>query len=372
MSDTDFLEHAILDGTKIGFWKDRVEAWERGERIAPVTMDVAWTRKCQAACVFCYATGQASSDGKAITQKVAFDYLDDAAELGVKGISLISDGESTMVPWYAESIEYASKLGIKIGIGSNGITLTRPVLERILPHISYLRFNFSAGEKKRYAEIMGVKQRVYDIVLQNVRDAMDIVRRDKLNVSVNMQLVCMPQDGDQLLPFARLAASVRPTYAIIKHCADSKDGHVGVDYSGYKALYDTFRQCEALSDDDFKIVVKWNRIENDGKRNYKNCYGPPFLLQISGNGLVSTCGFHFNEKYKKFHMGNIVDTRFRDIFNSDRYWEIVRYLASDQFDASERCGPNCLQTMTNQWLYDYKAGKVNFPVGAAPPDLQFL
>jgi hypothetical protein len=54
------LKELVLDGTKVMWWRDRVEAWERGEKIAPVTMDVAWTRKCAAACNFCYASIQAS------------------------------------------------------------------------------------------------------------------------------------------------------------------------------------------------------------------------------------------------------------------------------------------------------------------------
>ena len=187
-----------------------------------------------------------------------------------------------------------------------------------------------------------------------------------------MQLVCMPQDGDQLLPFARLVKEMRPTYGIIKHCADSKEKHIGVDYKGYAALVDVFRECEAMGDAECPIVVKWNRIADEGKRHYSRCYGPPFLLQMSGNGLISTCGFHFNSKYSKFHIGRITKTRFKDIFNSDRYWDVVNYLASDEFDPRERCGPNCLQTMTNQWLFDYKNGNVSFPSGTAPLDLEFL
>ena len=49
-----------LDGSNIGYHKERVLAWERGERVAPIFMDIAWTRKCQAACHFCYAQAQAS------------------------------------------------------------------------------------------------------------------------------------------------------------------------------------------------------------------------------------------------------------------------------------------------------------------------
>ena len=55
------------------------------------------------------------------------------------------------------------------------------------------------------------------------------------------------------------------------------------------------------------------------------------MLQMSGSGLVAPCGMLFNEKYKKFHIGNIVDKRFKDIWNSEHYWEVMNYLASTKF-----------------------------------------
>lgn len=361
-----------LDGTKVGFYPERIAAWQRGEKIAPITIDAAWTRRCSAACSFCYASLQ-SSDGAVIEKHHALDFLSDAAEIGVRGVSLISDGESSMVPWYAESIEHGAKVGLAIGVGSNGIALKRPVLERILPHLSYLRFNFSAGEKKRYAEIMGVRQAVYDDVLQNIHDAMAIVRAGNLKCTVNMQLVCDPKDGDQLIPFARLAAQVMPTYAIVKHCADNAEGSLGVDYSKYAQLEDAFCEVERIGQEaGLRIVVKRSRIRDEGKRNYSRCYGPPFIMQISGNGLVATCGFLFNEKYKAFHIGNITTARFKDIWASDRYWEVMRYLASEHFNPQERCGPNCLQTLTNEFLFKYINGKVELPMTAPPPHLSFL
>src|SRR6185503_5178408 len=127
-----------LDGSNVGFHKDRVEAWARGERIAPIFMDIAWTRKCQAACHFCYAQAQ-SSDGGEITRDHAFQFLEDAAEIGVLALNYISDGESTMVPWYADAVEKATDLGISVGAGTNGIALPQEVLERILPRLISLR-----------------------------------------------------------------------------------------------------------------------------------------------------------------------------------------------------------------------------------------
>ena len=76
----------LLDGTKISWHLDRVKRWENGERIAPITIDMALTRACNYLCHFCYAMFQ-ENDRKPITQKVIFDFLEDCAEMGVKGIS---------------------------------------------------------------------------------------------------------------------------------------------------------------------------------------------------------------------------------------------------------------------------------------------
>ena len=57
---------------------DRIQAWERGEKIAPITIDMALTRACNYACYFCYAMLQ-ENDRKVINKKVIFDFLEDAA-----------------------------------------------------------------------------------------------------------------------------------------------------------------------------------------------------------------------------------------------------------------------------------------------------
>ncbi len=95
----------ILDGTKLAWHLDRVEKWQRGERIAPITIDMALTRACNYSCGFCYAMFQ-ENDRKIINKKVIFDFLEDCAEIGVKGISFVSDGESTISPVFTDACKY--------------------------------------------------------------------------------------------------------------------------------------------------------------------------------------------------------------------------------------------------------------------------
>lgn len=363
----------ILDGTKIAWHLDRVRAWERGERIAPITIDMALTRACNFACEYCYAMLQ-ENDRKVITQRVIYDFLEDCAEIGVKGISLVSDGESSISPVFAATIQRGSELGISMAVGTNALALTKLRLEEILPHLTYLRVNISAGERDRYAQIMGVKPEWFDRVCQNIRDMVEIKRRRGLAVTIGMQMVVMPSYGDQILPLARLGRELRPDYLVLKHCSDSEDGELGVDYGAYRRLHDLLREAETYSDETYRVVVKWSKIEAEGQRSYQRCYGPPFILQLSGSGLVAPCGMLFNERYRKFHIGNICEQRFRDIWASERYWEVMRYLSSPQFDAQKMCGSLCLQHKVNEVLDARRKGLLVLrrPEGAPPAHLDFI
>lgn len=131
----------ILDGTKIAWHTDRLAQWERGEKFAPVTVDIALTRACNYGCHFCYAMLQ-ENDNHVIDQKIAYAFLDDAAEVGVRGISLVGDGESSISPVFVDTIVRGSENGISMACASNGLTITKRRAEAILPHLTYLRINF--------------------------------------------------------------------------------------------------------------------------------------------------------------------------------------------------------------------------------------
>ncbi len=374
---TGLKEHTdlILDGSKIACHTDRVEAWKRGERIAPITIDMALTRACNYSCGFCYAMFQ-ENDRKIINQKVIFDFLEDCAEIGVKGISFVSDGESTISPVFVDACKKGHELGISMAVGTNAFVLTKKRAEEVLPYLTYLRVNFSAGEKQRYAEIMGVKESSFERVCQNIKDMVAIKKNNNLPVTIGIQMVLMPEYGDQIIPFAKLGKELRPDYAIIKHCSDNEDGNLGVNYDGYEDLYDTLKEAELYSDGEYKCVIKWSKIKDKGNsgRSYQRCYGAPFMLQLSGSGLVAPCGALFNEKYKKFHIGNICDERFIDIWKSDRYWEVMNYLSGPNFNAQNMCAALCLQHKVNEILDNHMKGynQIKTPEGPKPQHINFI
>lgn len=359
------MSEIVLDGHKLAWHKDRVEALLAGERVAPITIDCALTRKCTYDCVYCYSQLQQNVE-QPMTRDVVLRFLDDAAEIGVKAVSLVSDGESTCSPHLEEAILHGRANGLDMALGTNGYLLKEDRLEELLPALTYLRFNISAGEPARYAEIHGVSEKCFHRVCKTIAACTRIKKQKDLPVTIGMQMVLMPDFADQVLPLARLGRELDADYLVIKHCSDDEKGRLGVDYGAYARLVDLLRQAEAVSTPHYLVRAKWSKILSGGTRCYSSCHGPALMMQFSGSGLVAPCGMLFNERYKKFHIGNIAETSFKELWQSERYWEVLRGIASPGFDARTSCGSLCLQHKVNECLWALKQGAASLPEDPGP------
>lgn len=373
IQDKGKMGELILDGHKLAWHKERVDAWLRGERIAPITIDCALTRRCTYRCVYCYGQLQ-ENDEKRMTRDVIFRFLDDAAEIGVKAISFVSDGESTCSPYLHDAILRGKSNGLDMALGTNGYLLKDDHLEEILSALTYLRFNVSAGEADRYAEIMGCKKDCYFKVINTIKKCVKIKKKNHLKVTIGLQMVLLPEFEDQIIPMAKLGKKLGVDYLVVKHCSDDEKSSLGVDYSKYFDMIDILEEAEAHSNEKYLVKAKWSKILSGGKRCYNRCYGPPFIVQFSGSGLVAPCGMLFNSQYSDFHIGNIAERSFKEIWQSDRYWEVMSMIASDRFNPQIHCGTLCLQHKVNEFLWDLRYENTTFPEvdGPMPMHLNFI
>ena len=367
----------ILDSHKLPYHYDRVKAWENGEQIAPVSVDMALTRACGAMCSFCYAMVQEPQARANIKTKEALNLLDDFAEIGVRGVSLISDGESTISKAYVPFIQHAAKIGIDVGNATNGWEWEPNKIDQVLPFLTWVRFTVAAGTPEGYAKIMfksAEHTEVFDRAMSHIKYAVDLKKKLNLKVTLGIQMVLMPEFKDEIIPFAKLAVDLGVDYGVIKHCSDDEFGTLGVDYTKYEGMYQLLHEAEKMSNEKTKIIVKWDKIKKEGKPSYNRFYGSQFLLQISGSGLVAPSGMFFNARYSKFHMGNFTDERFIDIFKSDRYWKIMDYLASPSFDAQTMMGTLPIQYYISEALDNHIKGiaKISPQSGPKPLHVNFL
>ncbi len=367
----------ILDSHKLSYHTDRVDAWEAGERIAPVSVDMSLTRACGAMCSFCYAMMQESQARSSIKTATALNLLDDFAAVGIRSVSLVSDGESTLSKAYVPFIQHAAELGIDVGNATNAWEWEPEKIEQVLPHMTWVRFTVAAGRPESYASIMykGPEHtEVFDRAIKHIKYAVDLKKRKGLSVTLGIQMVLMPHLKDEIIPFAQLGLDLGVDYAVIKHCSDDEQHTLGIDYSQYESLHELLVQAEAMSNEQTKIIVKWDKIKDGDKPSYKRFYGPQFLLQISGSGLVAPSGMFFNARYSKLHIGNFTEERFIDIWKSERYWRAMNYLASPEFDAQTMMGTLPIQHYVSVALDNHAKGieRIQRGAGQKPLHVNFL
>ena len=315
---------------------------------------------------------QEPQERASIKTKDALNLLDDFAEVGIKSVSLVSDGESTLSKAYVPFVQHASKLGIDIANATNGWEFEKDKVDQVLPHMTWIRFTVGAGTAEGYSKIMYKSEKhteVFDRAMKNIRYAVELKQKLKLDVTLGIQMVLTPDFKDEIIPFAKLALDLGVDYGVIKHCSDDEMGTLGIDYSKYEEMYPLIAQAESMSNDKTKIIAKWKKIKDKGVSSYNRLYGPQFLLQLSGSGLVAPAGQFFNAKYSKLHMGNFTDERFIDIFKSNRYKKIMDYLASPYFDAQTMMGTLPITHYINEALNDHVSGKLRIKPNTGPKPL---
>jgi MoaA/NifB/PqqE/SkfB family radical SAM enzyme len=367
----------ILDSHKLANHFDRVSAWDAGERIAPVGVDMALTRACGAMCSFCYAMMQESQVRSSVKVHHALNLLDDFAEIGIRSVSLVSDGESTLSPAYVPFIQHAKELGVDVGNATNAWEWGPEKIEQVLPSLTWVRFTVAAGRPNSYAKIMykGPEHTdVFDKAIRNISYAVDLKRRKRLGVTLGIQMVLMPEFQDEIIPFAQLGLDLGVDYAVIKHCSDDEQRSLGIDYKKYDAMHGLLELAESMSNDRTKVIVKWDKIKDGDKPSYQRVYGPQFLLQISGSGLVAPSGNFFNARHSKLHIGNYTEERFKDIWKSERYWRAMNYLASPSFDAQTMMGTLPIAHYVNVALDNHVKGihLIRPNKGSKPMHVNFL
>jgi len=352
-----------MDDTKLLWHMDRVKKIFKGEKIAPIMIDMGITKACNIRCVYCYRLNQEPSE-EYIERDALLDLVSTAKDIGLKAIGFVGDGEPTVNPHMHEALEKAT---CDMAISTNGILLdTDEKRINVLKNCTWMRFNLSAGTKEGYKKIHSVDK--FEVVCENIKEMVRLKKFHGYKCEIGLQSVYVPGLMDkEMIEEAKLAVKLGVDYFVIKQCSlpdeNKRVGDIGFNVDEYDSekVKEVLETCENFSTENTKIIPKWNLMQQKGKRPYDGCPGIPLLLQISGNGDVYPCGQMFQkEKYKDYFIGNIHDTPFREMIKTDRYWEVMEKMKT--FDVHKDCTGACRQDKINEFCYNYlnKPRGINF------------
>ena len=343
-----------MDSHKLFWHLDRVEAWQRGERVAPLHIDMGISNGCNMGCTFCYGVIQ-NRAGFGTNQKKIFHMpteavkrtFKDAKDIGVKSIALIGEGENTLHPDFYDILEYGKKINLDLSLATNGIKIDNKKLDIILNSLTWFRINISAGTKETFEKIHRVPQ--MDRVLNNARALAELKAKKGYECTLGFQMVVTKENMNDIVPLAKLGSECGMDYFVVKPCSDTFDSRLNSPKGEYIGILDVFKEAESYSNSNYAVNIKWKKALNGGWKDYDSCHGTQFILGLSGTGNLFPCGHWFNERKDEFIMGNVIETPFKEIWESDRYWEVQKKIR-EVVNVNRDCESNCRQHYINRFL----------------------
>ena len=335
---------------KLHWHLDRVSEWAKGNPIVPLYIDMGITQTCNIHCQYCYYATPENRTTKIITTENLIKFLNEAAEIGVKAIGFLGDGEPTVHPGCFEAVIAGGNAGLDMAISTNGAILKEENLKEFLESLTYIRFNISAANAEAYSRVMGTAPKMFNQVTKNISKCVELKKKFGLKTTIGMQMVLVEECVDQIASYAKLGKELGVDYVQIKQCSEHgtiEHGIVPKNYSDYENL---FLEAESYATKDYSVMIKRKKMNNK-VRTYNACYGCRFLPQIDGAGDVYPCGNWFGSK--EFLIGNINKQSFKEIIFSKRYEEVQKKV-STEVNVHKQCGIGCRQNEINEYLWDLK------------------
>ena len=353
----------LMDEHKLLWHLDRVNQWLGGERIAPLHIDLGITTGCNMKCIYCYGVLQGHTSGADrfdMPKEALLRLLKDAKDIGVRSIAVIGEGENTLSEHLYDALSYGKSIDLDLSLATNGLAIKKDKVKDMLSSLVWMRFNLSAAAEDSFQTIHGIKGSLFNNVIGNVKTCVETKAKYGLDTTIGLQMVLMHDNIKDIVPLAKLGQELGVDYLVIKPCSDTYEGTIGSPVAEYLEIEDTLQEAESYSTDDYVVSVKRQKLGNLGLKDFGVCYGTQFIIAISGSGRVFPCGHFFNFRQDEFLMGNVIDTSFKDIVFSDRYWEVQKKIQS--LDVNKECESNCRQYYVSEFLWRLKnpPNHVNF------------
>lgn len=335
----------MLDNHKLTNHLDRIVAWQKGENITPVTVEIGAASRCNQRCLFCGYDYMGHKKG-VMDDDMILRISEQLPAAGVKGIVYAGDGEPFLCKALPEAFQIAKNAGADVSTSTNGVLLKPEMLPILADNLTWIRFSISGGTADDYATVHQCSSRFFEIALKNLAALVEEKHKRQSKLTIGVQIVLIPENIKNVAKLAKRVSEIGADYFVMKpfyhHDANDYGQGVKIDYDDYR---DVIHEAESYARDDFVAKMRWGTLENT-QRIYNRCQALPFFVYINPNGDVHPCLAHQSKEANS--IGNLDDASFKEIWESDRKKAVFERFSN--IDVS-KCQPNCRHHSMNQFLW---------------------
>jgi radical SAM protein with 4Fe4S-binding SPASM domain len=277
------------------------------------------------------------------------------AEVGVKSINWTGGGEPLTNKYVPNTMILSKSLGIQNGIFTNGTLIDDSIARTIVENCEWARISWGGSTPETFYKCHGVKK------LDKVIEGLNLLKKFKEELdsktTLGVSQLVVKENYHELPSLAYLSKRLGADYFQGK--PDIRMG--SEDFVWWdKEVIPLFEAAKKdLEDEKFKVLIaqytqdkygtEGTRFRDSGRENLRiadseksNCYVHNFVTAITANGDVTFCKNLRDEK--KYILGNLKDSSFKEIWDSPRKKDIEKEINS------RGCGVFCQNGKLNEIL----------------------
>jgi len=331
--------------------------------IYPIYVEVSPVGACNHRCTFCAVDYIGYEATNRIEVDVMMRVLEDMGSNGVKSIMYAGEGEPLIHKKINEIVAKTKEVGIDVSFTTNAVAMGDRFIEESLQHTSWVKVSLNGGSAKTYAQVHQTREKDFQRVIDNLKKAVEFRNKNKLNCTIGVQSVLLPENADEMVDFGKIVRDeIGADYLVIKPFSQEESSinrlYENIDYSSM-ALRANEKQLKELESDDFKVSYRSKTMSNyheDESNRYTTCYSTPiYMAYLMAEGSVYGCKDHLLDP--NFCYGNINDNTFSEIWKGERRRKGIEYVLNE-LDVS-KCRVNCRMDKVNRYLFDLKEGRID-------------
>lgn len=338
-----------MDSHKLIYHPEAVAKWLAGENIYPIEIEISPSGACNHRCIFC-ALDYLGYEPNFLDKDTILRDVRAMSKKGLKSVLCSGEGEPLLNKDLPAIVNGIKECGVDVAMSSNAALFTKEKVEECLGSFSWIRFSIAALEEEAYYKVQQAKPGDLDKVRQNLRDIVEIKKRNGYGVTLGVQCLLLPDNMAQLPKMAEELRDIGVDYLTVKPF--SQHLHSGNRFNiDYEALLGMEKEIKKYESDGFSIFFRANAMQKmHHEKCYERCLGLPFMTHIDAKGNVWPCVAHIGAD--EFCYGNINEQTFEEIWEGKRRKEVTERLYKT--DINKVCREACRLDEINKYLDELK------------------
>lgn len=292
---------ARISSQKVFAHLDRLQAWQRGERPAPVTLEWDLSNRCTLGCELCHFAhthvrgpwthqprtlpGPFESTGDLAAPDLIRRVLHQVRAVGVRAIVWSGGGEPTTHPDWTDVIATTAATGLQQGMYTLGGLLTRQSAAVLARHASWIVVSLDAIDADTYAAEKGVGSDRFEPACQGIRWLAEA------GATVGVSFLIHAKNWERIPRMLALAQDLGATYTTLRpriDCAPDDSMGLIVDRGWIWPALETLETAADCPDVECN-VDRFRAYRNWTGRSYTTCHGIKLNATITPDGRVWVC-----------------------------------------------------------------------------------